>query len=348
MKKIVTVLLILVMVTALASCGKSEEKNEPAKTEEATKTPEATKTSEVTKEAEETPKPEVTKKAEVTEAPEATDAPEVTEAPEVTDEPEVPTATPEPVTPEPTEAPDINEEDEFYSAGHVFEGTYQSDQCTLVVVPEGAADIFLVYNGNNINKEEWEEWLELWTNYSESDKTFSADGGYKRYQNGEKDYERLEEQVSFVVSGDKLVWTSNGNMEFAKVSGSDDPEGNEAEDDEFNNPAHVYCGTWSSEGCTMELIPEGYAIIVKVAFGEDAASKSWTEWEEYSEYWVEFFEEDMTLLCDGDNYRAHFGTGEDGVEELYEEDPTCFVIENSGSGTVISWPDNNITFNKVP
>jgi len=191
------------MIMALAACGKKEEPNnsgnaETTKAAEVTKEAETTKTAEEAKEAEPTKEPETT--------PDATPTPIV-----VTPDPVVELDDPEVDPDEPEADP---EEDEFYSAGHDYDGIYISDQCTLIVDAEGAADVFQIYFGRNDNKDEWDEWYEFWTNYSEEDKTFTANGGFYRFADPDKTAESDDDIVTFVVSGDKIICPQLGNMVF--------------------------------------------------------------------------------------------------------------------------------------
>ena len=233
MKKKLAVLLIVVMVMALAACGKKEEPSSSGNTEatkaaEPTKEAEPTKAAEVTKEAEPTKAEDTTKEAEPTKAAEATKEPEVT--PEATPTPIVVTPDPEEDTDEPEEDTDEDESDEFYSAGHAYDGIYVSDQCTLFVDAEGAADIFQIYFGRNDNRDEWDEWYEFWTNYSEEDQTFTAVGGYHKYADPDKAPEYDEDTVTFVVSGEKIIYHHQfGDMEFICANEGDFMGGEDSE-----------------------------------------------------------------------------------------------------------------------
>ena len=207
MKKTLTVVLILAMVMALAACGKKEEPSNQGN-------PETTKAAEVTKEAETTNAPEVTKEEEPTKAPETT--------PEATPEA---TPTPVEVIPDPTAEPDVDPEedefDEFADAGTEFDGLYVSDTCTLMLYPEGTADIIDVYYGKNSNRNEWEDWYEYWLEYSLEDQTFTSAFGYHKYTDPDKETEAVEETATFVATGDKIIWVEQGYMEFRRTSEED-------------------------------------------------------------------------------------------------------------------------------
>lgn len=116
---------------------------------------------------------------------------------------------------------DYNNDDEFDGPGHDYDGIYVSDMCTLLVDPEGAAEVFLIYYGRNDNRNEWDEWYEFWTNYSTEDKTFTANGGYHKYADPDKDTEYDEDTVTFVVSGEKIICPELGNMEFISANEGD-------------------------------------------------------------------------------------------------------------------------------
>ena len=214
MKKIASLLVILAMVFVLAACSKSEST-------------EAGKSAETTKAAETTSTPEPTKEAETTKAPEVTKEPEVTKT-------ETTTPTPVETTPEPTEEPDeiddsefdeedYDEYDEFYSPGHEYEGTYVSDDYTLEVMPEGAADIFQVYLGRNANSNEWEAYYQYWTNYYYEDgvETFRSSFGYLIYPDNPDATSQTEDEEIFTVSGDKIIWTTFNDIEFVKATEED-------------------------------------------------------------------------------------------------------------------------------
>ena len=103
MKKILSLLLALSMLFALAACG---GKTDPAETDkpEQTESPAQTETPAETEKPEETEPPEGTEKPEETEQPEET--PEQTETPAPTQTPVQPTPAPTPApTPDPTPAP---------------------------------------------------------------------------------------------------------------------------------------------------------------------------------------------------------------------------------------------------
>ncbi len=169
MKKIISLLVILVMVLALGACSKDEPKTD-------------TKENETTKAAEETSKPES--------KPESEPASDPEEAPSDPD-------------------------DEFSSAGHAYEGIWQSGDCVLAISPEGAADVITVYS-ENTDKETFGSWQEFPSNYDEAGKRFvspvrniySIVDGYISIESDESEY-------IFEVAGDNLLWAE---MTFEKTS----------------------------------------------------------------------------------------------------------------------------------
>ncbi len=197
MKKVISVLLILVMIMALAACGKKEE-------------PAASGNSDVTQAVDNTKDTEPTKAAEPTAEP--TKAAEPTAAPEPTDEPE----------PEPTDEPSGAYDDEFYSAGHVYDGLWQSGDVILAIDGEGAADVFTVYS-EETDKETFGSWMEFWTNFSEEDERFES-GSVMYYEAEDGTIHTYSEEGTYIfeVGDDCIYWAE---MIFEKISDdtSDNP-----------------------------------------------------------------------------------------------------------------------------
>ena len=248
MKKVISMLVILTIIMSLAACGNKNNTGNNAGGNEITAEADNTKNSEPTKEPAATAAPEPTKEAEPTAEPEVTAEP--TEEPEPTDDP--------------VDAPTIDEDDEFYSAGHAYEGIWQSGNCIIQVSPEGAADVFTIYSGET-DQQTYGSWDECWTNFSDEENRFvgnnvthfSVEGGEFSYQNEETFY-------SFEVEGDNLVWAE---MVFVKISDdiSDNPYIVSADDySDDNSDDNTYHGDYG-DGFGAEFSLENQEFVDVIA-----------------------------------------------------------------------------------
>ena len=192
MKKVLSLLLIMVMVMTLVACGKKEEPSDSGKTD-------VSQTTDNKKDAEPTTEP--TKAAEPTSEPTAE-----------------PTAEPEP-------DPDYGED---YSEGHAYEGIWQSSDRVLEIISEGAADVVRVYYGYT-DRETYGEWEEFWTSFSPETNSFYAEEGILWYYEADDGqlYTDIIDGLNLQVVGDQLVW---GDQSFRKIS--ENPFIREASDDE--------------------------------------------------------------------------------------------------------------------
>ncbi|MCR5331558.1 MAG: hypothetical protein K6E62_10305 [Lachnospiraceae bacterium] len=249
MKKVISLLMILVMVMALAACGKKDTPSEPGN--EVTKAAENKNETEPTKAAETTPEP--TK--EVTPEPTKEVTPEPTQ--EVTPEPtEKPTAEPDP-------EPEIDpEDDEFYGPGHVHVGTYLCENgWTLTVEPEGAGTVIFVFP-ESTDKETFGSYFEFWANYSTVSMVFTSPSGRLHYfEEDEMKSAEIEEEQNFEVVGSLIRWLEE-DLDFVKYSS-----------DTSDNPLYIGGNYYSGDvgdgfGAEFELVtPHNIDIVATTFYG---------------------------------------------------------------------------------
>ncbi len=189
MKKVISMLIIFIMIVSIAACGNKDNTNGNAGGNEITAGADNKKDTEPTK------------------------APAATAAPEPTKEVQ-PTAEPEP-TEEPDD-PDIDEDDEVYSDGHMYEGLWQSGNCIISIVPEGAADIVITEYYTETDQVNYGAWNEYWTEFIPDENRFvSYNVNHVTINNGEYDNQQEEGFYSFEAEGENLVW--DGEV-FTKIS----------------------------------------------------------------------------------------------------------------------------------
>ena len=166
MKKVISVLMILVMIMALAACGKKEDPSDSGNAA-VTQAEENKKDTEPTKASEPTPEP--TKE----------------------------------VTPEPTLNP---EDDEFYGFGQIYAGVYLCDNgWSLTVEPEGAAAVINVF-GEHTDMETFGSYHEFWTNFNKDTMVFSSFNEVYHYVADEMTSDVLDVENTFEVIGDRILW----------------------------------------------------------------------------------------------------------------------------------------------
>ena len=170
--------------------------------------------------------------------------------------------TPEP-TQKPTDAPVSDPvddpvdpaDDEFYSAGHTYDGVWMGTGCVLHIVPEGAADVITALF-EYTDMETFGSWHEYWTNFSEDENAFICPEERFYYFNGDIVVDNIENENRFEIRGEKLYWV-NEDMMFEKASdetdnfdpadyffsGASDPgdTGNRLTDDDALMAVRNYC-----------------------------------------------------------------------------------------------------------
>ena len=316
MKKVVSVLLIVAMVMALAACGKKESTG----SSEVTQAPVTTK--EATPEPTKEPTPEPTK--EVTPEPTKEPTSEPTEA----------------VTPEPTEAPVDDEDetsdyedDEFYSAGHEYDGIWQSGDCILEISAEGAADIIYVFL-QETDMNTYGSYQEYWTNFIPEKNWFEnpdGKGSVFYFEDGEQKREDIEEGLySVEVVGDNLRWA---NMIFERVS--ENPYIHFYDDDDWEYSGDAgdgYGATFTQE------YPQLVDVVATTFYGVYCES-----WDYANESFYYPYDGDEMSPDTMDEFNAAFLVldGEDGGQ-------LCFLEKGINGDVEWSIEDGKITVNYLP